>query len=75
GCYQCGYTGYQGRVPVFEVLHVTPAMAELIGSGARREALLSLAIEEGMVRLVEAGLNLARQGHTTLHEVLYIHID
>lgn len=75
GCYQCNYSGYKGRMTVCELLNVTPAIAERINSGASYQAILDTALSQGMLRLTDNALILARQGKTSIEEVLSVRID
>jgi len=75
GCLACNYTGYQGRTTVAELLNVNPQVAELINAEATKQAIESAAVAGGMVRLTENALQLARQGRTSLEEVLAVRLD
>ena len=70
GCEHCGGTGYHGRVGLFEWLQVTDAMRELIGRNAAQAELRELSVRQGMRTLREEGLRLAREGVTTVEEVV-----
>ena len=70
GCNFCGGTGYAGRTGVFEVLAVTEAIRELMGSGTSGQGIRSQAIADGMTTLRRAGLLKAKEGITTVGEVL-----
>jgi type IV pilus assembly protein PilB len=69
GCARCGGTGYKGRTGLFEVMKVTPEMHHLIVERASVEKLTELAIEQGMRRLREDGMDKVRAGITSLAEV------
>lgn len=69
GCAECGYTGYRGRVPVFEVLEVTPTMRELIYTASNPNTLEEAAVRQGMVPLLRSALAKALAGETSLSEV------
>ncbi|MCL6450772.1 MAG: Flp pilus assembly complex ATPase component TadA, partial [Acetobacteraceae bacterium] len=69
GCHLCGETGFRGRTGLFEVLRVTPAVRELINARASSDAVHAKAVEEGMVPLLEDGVEKALEGITTLAEV------
>jgi type IV pilus assembly protein PilB len=71
GCKKCLGTGYHGRIPVFEIMVVTPALADAIERGLPTTKLREVAAAEGMVELPQAGLELAMAGKTTLEEVFY----
>lgn len=70
GCDHCGQTGYHGRVGLFEWLQMTDAMRELIGRGASQAELRELSLRQGMRALREEGIRLAREGVTTVEEVI-----
>ena len=70
GCDRCGNSGYKGRVGLYEVLHFSDEIREMILSGATTLELKRKAIEEGMVSLRSSGLQKIRGGVTTLEEVL-----
>lgn len=70
GCNFCDWTGYSGRTGVFEVLVVTPEMRKLIRSGVTGQELRQRAEAEGLIPLQKAGFLKAKQGVTTLEEVL-----
>lgn len=72
GCTACMNTGYQGRIGIFEVLEVTPAMAKLITAKADTDVLKKQAIKDGMTTLLEDGLQKVLAGQTTLAETLRV---
>ena len=72
GCSACRNTGYQGRIGIFEVLEVTPAMSKLITARADSELLLKQAIKDGMTTLVDDGIQKVLAGKTTVAEVLRV---
>ncbi len=69
GCKECGWLGYHGRVAVMEVLRITPAMNELISSGASDNQLLETARLDGFTTLTDAAMRLVRSGITSMTEV------
>lgn len=72
GCKECGNRGYRGRIGIYEVFEVTEAIAELIIKEATQEVLLQKAMESGMMTMVQDGLIKAKQGMTTIDEVLRV---
>ncbi len=72
GCGACGQSGYRGRTGVFEVLPVDGAVRELLSSGAGEGRIRQAARMAGMRSLREDGLRLAREGVTTLEEILRV---
>jgi general secretion pathway protein E/type IV pilus assembly protein PilB len=69
-CPSCGGAGYSGRVGIFELLTMSPAMQQLIHEGAGVSLLRRQARAQGMSTLREDGLRKARAGLTTVEEVL-----
>ncbi|MBI2359371.1 MAG: type II/IV secretion system protein [Deltaproteobacteria bacterium] len=72
GCMRCFQTGYRGRVAIFEVLVVSPAIAQLIAQRSSMQAILQKAREEGMTNIMEDGIQKAARGVTTLDEVIRV---
>ncbi|MDR2548871.1 MAG: type IV-A pilus assembly ATPase PilB [Desulfobulbus sp.] len=70
GCADCNGRGYRGRVGFFELLEVTEPVAQAIQAEVSEEQLRKVAVQEGMFTLREAGLQKAREGVTSLEEVL-----
>ncbi|MCA9237654.1 MAG: Flp pilus assembly complex ATPase component TadA [Planctomycetales bacterium] len=71
GCKKCLGTGYAGRIPVYEILSITPSFAQAIEKGLPSTKLRQLAISEGVVELASAGIEQVLAGRTTLEEVFY----
>jgi general secretion pathway protein E len=72
GCEACGFTGYTGRVGIFELMLVDDAIRRLIVSKEDANVIAAKAREQGMVTLREDGWRKAREGVTTLDEVLRV---
>ena len=70
GCAHCSSTGYKGRLGCFEVMEMTPNLAEAIASAVPEGQLRKIAIKEGMNTLRADGLLKAKQGQTSLDQVL-----
>ena len=71
GCKKCLGTGYLGRIPIYEIMVVTPNLARAIEKGLPTTKLREIALEEGLVELATAGLEQAIAGNTTIEEVFY----
>jgi type IV pilus assembly protein PilB len=71
GCKKCLGTGFSGRIPIYEIMVVTPVMAEAIENGVPITKLRQIATTEGMVPLAAAGLEQVLNGRTTTEEVFY----
>jgi general secretion pathway protein E len=72
GCEACGYTGYEGRVGIFELMLVDDAIRRLVVSKEDANVIAAKARERGMVTLREDGWRKAQEGVTTLDEVLRV---
>ncbi|HEB70938.1 MAG TPA: type IV-A pilus assembly ATPase PilB, partial [Desulfobulbus sp.] len=70
GCPECNGLGYKGRVGFFELMEVTDEVAKAIQAEVSEEQLRKIAVQEGMYTLREAALQKARDGITSLEEVL-----
>ncbi|MCL7461240.1 type IV-A pilus assembly ATPase PilB [Pseudomonas sp. NW5] len=68
GCPAC-QDGYRGRIGVYEVVRVTPALQQLILAGGNALELAAQARQEGFADLRQAGLAKAARGLTSLAEV------
>ena len=71
GCKKCLGTGYSGRLPIYEIMVVTPALAEGIENGLPHTKLRQIALADGMVELAAAGMEQVLAARTTLEEVFY----
>jgi type IV pilus assembly protein PilB len=69
GCSRCGGSGYRGRVGVYEVMTVTERIRALILARASVDEMVDVAVEQGMRRLRDDGLEKVRQGLTSIAEV------
>ena len=70
GCNFCGGTGFSGRQGVFEVLSVSEGVRQLVAAGASGSELRNQALADGMVPMRRAGMMKAKEGFTTVGEVL-----
>ncbi len=71
GCAHCRYTGYRGRVAVFELLILDEMVRSAILERRTSFDIRKIALESaGLVTLFEEGLVKASEGITTLEEVM-----
>jgi type IV pilus assembly protein PilB len=68
-CPSCQGRGYSGRVGVYEILTMTESLSAAVAKRASTQELRRLALEGGMKTLLGYGLDLVRQGLTSLDEV------
>ena len=69
GCHHCEGLGIHGRVAVYELMTITPAIRELIVPHCAADAIQAVALREGMVSIAQNALALARAGTIPLSEV------
>lgn len=69
GCDRCNYTGFNGRVALFEILLVTGEIHKLILNKASSGDIFLKAVDEGMVTFYQDGILKVLKGITTLEEV------
>ncbi len=72
GCEKCNDTGYKGRVGAYEVMKINDDLRDLIAKGANTSLLRYTAQQAGMKTLVEYSMEMAKEGLTTLDEVIRV---
>ena len=72
GCGNCNYTGYTGRMGVYEILLVDREMKKLIAVGAHDIQIEEVAIAGGMRTLHQSCLNHIINGDTTISEFMRV---
>jgi type IV pilus assembly protein PilB len=72
GCERCNNTGYAGRMAVIEALTVTDEIRKLVISRAPAMEIGNLAVSQGMKTLRMVALEKAKEGLTTLEQVLVV---
>jgi type IV pilus assembly protein PilB len=72
GCDKCNHKGYAGRVGIYEVLPVTEKIRDLITNRATIDELQKLAVSEGMITMLQDGLDKVSSGLTTIEEVMRV---
>jgi len=72
GCEKCDYTGYRGRVALYEVMEVVPEIRDAIVKGKNADEIRKIAKRHGMRTLREIGRIKIAKGITTPEEVLRV---
>ncbi|PIR93493.1 hypothetical protein COT99_00435 [Candidatus Falkowbacteria bacterium CG10_big_fil_rev_8_21_14_0_10_43_10] len=72
GCSECSNTGYKGRTGIYETLNITPELSKLIAKGAVESDLRQEVERQGIIKIIEDGFIKAKNGITTLEEVLRV---
>jgi general secretion pathway protein E len=70
GCKSCAYTGYVGRIGIFEILPVNDKIGAMVCNRASSAAIRGQALEDGMVTMMNDGMRKVKEGITTPAEVL-----
>jgi type IV pilus assembly protein PilB len=72
GCENCRYTGYRGRIGIFEVFVMNTEIADLILRRAPISEIRDAAVASGMTTLLQDGWRKVLAGVTTPQEVLRV---
>ena len=70
GCETCNGTGYKGRVAIYEVMDITPAVKDIILRNGSADEIKKQAIRDGMKTLRMSALTKVAQGSTTIEEAV-----
>lgn len=70
GCKVCMNTRYKGRTGIYELLHISDGLKDLITHNTRFNELRNFTQQQGTIFLREDGFNKVRQGITSVEEVL-----
>lgn len=72
GCKECNYTGYLGRIAIFEVLKTTPEINKMILKQDSAKNIENQAKKQGLITMKQDGYLKALEGITTIEEVLRV---
>jgi len=72
GCMRCSGTGYSGRIGIYELLVVTEEIQRLALEQKSSSEILRMAVAQGMQTMRQDGLIKAKQGFTSIEEVLRV---
>ena len=72
GCERCKNSGYAGRLAIIEAMTISDSIRKLIIARASTREMGKVAIKEGMRTLRMVGLDRARDGTSTLEQVLVL---
>ena len=72
GCDRCKNTGYSGRAAIIEVMTVTDEIRKLVIERSSAMAIGKVAVAQGMRTLRMVALDKAREGITTLEQVMVV---
>jgi len=69
GCTRCNSSGYKGRMGLYEVMTISETIRSMAIQRASADEIGKVAVEEGMKRLRDDGLDKVRLGVTSIAEV------
>lgn len=72
GCNDCEFTGYKGRLGLFEVMPMTKEIKKLIAQGAHDLEIEEAAIANGMTTLNDSCIEHIKSGETTVEEFVRV---
>jgi len=70
GCESCSFTGYRGRLGIYEVLAMDETLRAAVAAGADLAAITKLARDAGMATLAQEATRRAWEGLTSRAEVI-----
>jgi type IV pilus assembly protein PilB len=72
GCEVCHFTGYSGRLGIFEVLEVNNNIKKLINQQNDADVIFKQAVLDGMETMLDDGMVKVIKGDTSIEEVLRV---
>ncbi|MFH1744949.1 MAG: GspE/PulE family protein [bacterium] len=72
GCSRCNNTGYKGRIGIYEILENTEEMSSLILKNRSANEISEVTKTAGMLTIIEDGFIKAKNGITTIEEVMRV---
>ena len=75
GCFQCDNMGYKGRIGVYEIMEMSPALRHVISKNGDAEEIKDIAIKEGMNTLRMSATQLVLDGITSVNEMMKVSFD
>ncbi len=72
GCPFCRFTGYHGRIPIFEILELEDDLRQMIVQRASGTMMTSKAVEKGLNTLRQRGWEAVLAGTTTIEDLLRV---
>jgi general secretion pathway protein E len=72
GCAECGYTGYQGRTGIFELMVANDNIRSQIHNRAAEADIRRAALQAGMTLMRDDGERLVREGTTSREELVRV---
>ncbi len=70
GCKTCAFTGYLGRIGIFEILAMSDTIRRMIIGGATPADIRNEAVKEGLITMTHDGMLKVQMGLTTPTEII-----
>lgn len=75
GCHLCGDTGYYGRIGVYEIMEITPALKRIIADKGTTEQIKEQAVKDGMHTLRMSASEYVVGGMTSIAEMVKVSFE
>jgi len=75
GCPECDNMGYKGRIGVYEIMEMTPALRQIISKEGGAEDIKAQAIKDGMHTLRMSATEYVLTGITSVNEMIKVSFD
>lgn len=72
GCNKCNFSGFVGRLGVYEIMTINKEIKKLIATGAHDIEIEEAAVRHGMKTLNQACMNHIKNGQTTIDEFVRV---
>lgn len=72
GCEACGFSGYSGRIGLYEVLSMSEELVEIIQKNPLEHLILKVAQSQGMLTMAQEGILKVLAGQTTVEEIIRV---
>ena len=72
GCAACDFTGYRGRIGIYELLVIDDSIRSILRGGYKPDLVKTAARSAGMRRLQEDAIEKLQAGLTTLEEIIRV---
>lgn len=72
GCKKCNFTGYQGRLGIYEIVDIDEHLRKIILENPVEEKFRQAATSAGALTMLEDGVLKVLHGQTTLNEILRV---
>jgi type IV pilus assembly protein PilB len=69
GCEQCHFTGFAGRMAIYELMVMNDQIRSRVAEGVASDEFRHLAVESGMIPLPVNGVEQARTGNVSIAEI------